>query len=138
MVGKEIFGRGSGIVLWGAAAVFVVALAGLLTIGISKATRVDRVSFLNGMGEWSLTRTRARLGQFVHLETWQQPTSFSYSLAIPFEAEDTAGRGLNCRAAVEGWLRTDSRHRNLADLSCRCEQPKLHHNRVIACTDLLR
>ena len=138
MVGKVIDGRWYRTAVWVAAAVLLVALIGLVGIGFTKATRVDRVSFLNERGERSLTRTRARLGQFVHLETWQQPTSFSYTLSLPFEAQDPVGRGLTCQVALEGWVRTDSRHRNLAEVSCLCEFPKLHHDRVIACADLLR
>jgi hypothetical protein len=138
MTRKVLGGQGSRIALWGAAGVLLVALAGLAGIGFAQATRMDRVSFLNERGERSLTRTRARLGQFVQVETWQQPTSFSYTLSLPFEAEDPVGRVLTCQVALEGWMRTGSRHRNLADLSCLCEFPKFHHDRVIACADLLR
>jgi hypothetical protein len=120
------------------AAVFMLALAGLFGIAAVEATQVDQVSFLNSFGKTTLTRTRARVGDFVRFEAWQQPTSFSYSLYMPFEADDQAGRELRCQVALEGWLRTDIRHRNLADFSCQCELPKLHHDRVVACTDLLR
>ena len=138
MIERNLKGRNFRIVFWFTAAVFMLFLAGALGIATAEAMRIDRVSFENSTGKISLTRTRARLGRVVRFETWQQPTSFSYSMWVPFQVEAPVGRELSCTAAVKGWLRTDLHHRNLVDFSCTCEWPRLHHNRALNCTELLR
>ncbi len=114
-----------------AAAPFALGL-GWLILSID----VSSVAFPSGGSRSTLTRTRVAVGDHLRMETWSQPSNFSYSIWVPFTRQTEQGRTLQCRLESKGWLRPQSLHRNLVEISCRCERAWLHHDRQVSCPGL--
>lgn len=130
-----VHGRSSAArIAWLAAAFVLPGLvllfaAAVLTLGV----RASRIAFPSSQGSTDLVRTRLDLARVLWFETWQYPAGMSYSFRVPFESLDPSGATLQCRFEMEGWLRYDSRHRDLLDLYCVCERTDLHDNRERSC-----